>query len=43
MEDYQGLFIAIPERFINASAKVKNYQQGPDVALIEPWKLYMAE
>lgn len=43
MEDYQGLFVAVPERFINASAKVKNYQQGPDVALIEPWKLYMTE
>ena len=43
MEDYQAIFFAIPERFINASEQVKNYQQGPDVALIAPWRIYMVE
>lgn len=42
MDDYQGIFFSIPESYSMVSGRVKNFVRGPDVGLIEPWKIYIA-
>ena len=42
MNDYQGIFFSIPESYLMASSRVMNFNKGPDVGLIAPWKIYMA-
>jgi ABC-type transport system substrate-binding protein len=42
MADYPGIFFGKPTTTLNASARAVNYNKGPDVTLIEPWKIYMA-
>jgi peptide/nickel transport system substrate-binding protein len=41
MNDYQGIFFSIPESYGSVSSPVKNFLRGPDVGLIEPWKIYI--
>ncbi len=41
MNDYQGIFFSIPESYGSVRARVKNFDRGPDVGLIAPWKIYM--
>jgi peptide/nickel transport system substrate-binding protein len=43
LNDYPLLLIGIPETTLNARDYVKNYAKGPDVTLIEPWKIYIAK
>jgi peptide/nickel transport system substrate-binding protein len=43
MNDYPGIFFGKPETTLNASARAKNYIKGPDVSLIEPWKIYITK
>lgn len=41
MDDYMVIFFGIPESYISARDYVVNYNKGPDVSLIEPWKIYV--
>jgi peptide/nickel transport system substrate-binding protein len=41
MDDYMVIFFGMPESYISARDYVVNYNKGPDVSLIEPWKIYM--
>lgn len=43
MDDYQFLFIGIPIPTLNARDYVVNYEKGPDVGVIAPWRIYIAE
>lgn len=43
MDDYQMLFIGIPNSTLNARDYVANYYKGPDVGVIEPWKIYIKQ
>jgi hypothetical protein len=43
MDDYQVFFFGIPESTLQAREYVKNYIKGPDVTLIEPWRIYIAQ
>ena len=43
MDDYQMLFIGIPNSTLNARDYVANYFKGPDVGVIEPWKIYIKQ
>jgi peptide/nickel transport system substrate-binding protein len=43
LADYPLLLIGIQEITLNARDYVKNYVKGPDVTLIEPWKIYIAQ
>lgn len=41
MDDYQFLFIGIGIDTINARDYVVNYEKGPDVGVIAPWRIYI--
>ena len=41
MNDYQGIFFSIPESYDMTSARLKNFDRGPDVGLIAPWRIYL--
>lgn len=43
MDDYQMLFIGIPNSTLNARDYVADYYKGPDVGVIEPWKIYIKQ
>lgn len=43
MNDYMMMFIGIENSVLCAQSYVINYLKGPDVTLIEPWKIYLAE
>ena len=42
MNDYQGIFFSIPESYGMVSGRVKNFERGPDVGLIAPWRIYLS-
>jgi len=41
MDDYQFLFIGIGIPTLNARDYVVNYEKGPDVGVIAPWRIYI--
>ena len=43
MDDYQFLFIGIGISTLNARDYVVNYEKGPDIGVIAPWRIYIAE
>ncbi|MEZ4710832.1 MAG: ABC transporter substrate-binding protein [Caldilineaceae bacterium] len=43
MDDYQFLFIGIGDSTLNARDYVANYEKGPDVGVIAPWRIYMKQ
>lgn len=43
MEDYMVMLFGIEDSTLNALGYVKNFLKGPDVSLIEPWKIYLIE
>ncbi|CAN5458939.1 ABC transporter substrate-binding protein [soil metagenome] len=43
MDDYMVMFLGIENSVLCAQSYVANYLKGPDVTLIEPWKIYLAE
>lgn len=43
MADYPGIFFGKPVSTLNASSRAENYIKGPDVSLIEPWKIYITQ
>jgi peptide/nickel transport system substrate-binding protein len=43
MDDYQFLFIGIGIPTLNARDYVKNYEKGPDIGVIAPWRIYIEE
>ena len=43
MNDYQGIFFSIPEGYDMTSSRLKNFERGPDVGLIAPWRIYLAD
>ena len=43
MDQYQMLFVGIPNASLNARDYVGNYAKGPDVGVIEPWKIYIKQ
>jgi len=43
LDDYPVIFLGIEDATLNARDYVRNYAKGPDRALIEPWRIYIAE
>ncbi len=43
MADHVGMFFGIPEGYGNVGEEVANFERGPDVGLIAPWRIYMRE
>lgn len=43
LNDYPVLFFGIEDVTLNARRYVVNYAKGPDRALIEPWRIYIAQ
>ncbi len=41
MDDYPTIFFGIQGSTINARDYVANYEKGPDVGLIAPWRIYL--
>jgi peptide/nickel transport system substrate-binding protein len=41
MEDYPTILLAKGQATINAREYVANYEKGPDVGLIAPWRIYI--
>ena len=43
MADRVGMFFGIPEGYGSVGEEVANFERGPDVGLIAPWRIYMRE
>lgn len=43
LDEYPVMFLAEEDATLNARGYVRNYVKGPDVSLIEPWKIYIGE
>jgi ABC-type transport system substrate-binding protein len=43
MEDNPTILVAKPVGTINARDYVANYEKGPDVGLIAPWRIYIKQ
>jgi peptide/nickel transport system substrate-binding protein len=43
MEDNPTILLAKGQGTINAREYVANYEKGPDVGLIAPWRIYIKE
>lgn len=43
LDDYPVMAVADEQATINTREYVKNYAKGPDVSLIQPWRIYIAQ